>query len=193
MGVVKHGAIGQMLTESALDPALAMWCGDVVWLASGGRIGEHQRMIIVHGIIPIKAAQRDKALDLARVMSEATRTEDGCISYEFYVGLRDPNTLILLQEWENMEALAGHPSYRTHEGIPRRTAERVGRAGHDPALRGASGTRTGERTGIATADLSLTPAILIAPLGRGGTGQRRQTARLLRLHRPRNQIDHGVG
>ena len=65
-------------------------------------------MIIVHGIIPIKAAQRDRALDLAREMSAATRTEDGCISYEFYVGLRDPNTLILLQEWENMDALAGH-------------------------------------------------------------------------------------
>lgn len=65
-------------------------------------------MIIVHGIIPIKPAQRDKALDLAREMSKATRTESGCISYEFYVGLRDPNTLILLQEWKDMEALAGH-------------------------------------------------------------------------------------
>ncbi|MCE2424413.1 MAG: antibiotic biosynthesis monooxygenase [Pseudomonadales bacterium] len=65
-------------------------------------------MIIVHGIIPIKANQRDKALSLAREMSDATQTESGCISYEFYVGLRDPNTLILLQEWENMEALAGH-------------------------------------------------------------------------------------
>ena len=65
-------------------------------------------MIIVHGIIPIKPNQRDKALSLAREMSDATRTENGCISYEFYVGLRDPNTLILLQEWENMEALAGH-------------------------------------------------------------------------------------
>ena len=65
-------------------------------------------MIIVHGIIPIKPSLRDKALDLAREMSEVTRTEQGCISYEFYVGLRDPNTLILLQEWENMEALAGH-------------------------------------------------------------------------------------
>ena len=65
-------------------------------------------MIIVHGIIPIKPAQREHALDLARVMSDASQTEEGCISYEFYVGLRDPNTLILLQEWENMEALAGH-------------------------------------------------------------------------------------
>ncbi len=65
-------------------------------------------MIIVHGIIPIKPNQRDKALSLAREMSDATRTENGCISYEFYVGLRDPNTLILLQEWENMDALAGH-------------------------------------------------------------------------------------
>ena len=65
-------------------------------------------MIIVHGIIPIKPSRRDEALDLARAMAEATQAEAGCISYEFYVGLRDPNTLILLQEWESAQALTGH-------------------------------------------------------------------------------------
>lgn len=45
---------------------------------------------------------------LAREVSEATQHEAGCVSYEFYVGLRDPNTLILLQEWESMEALSSH-------------------------------------------------------------------------------------
>ena len=65
-------------------------------------------MIIVHGTIPIRPECREQALDLARRMTEATQTETGCISYDFYVGLSDPNTLMLFQEWESMEALMGH-------------------------------------------------------------------------------------
>ncbi len=65
-------------------------------------------MIIVHGTIPIRPDQRDRALELARRMSEATQAELGCISYDFYVGLSDPNTLMLFQEWESMEALMAH-------------------------------------------------------------------------------------
>ncbi|MEM7100708.1 MAG: putative quinol monooxygenase [Pseudomonadota bacterium] len=65
-------------------------------------------MIIVHGTSPIRSDCRDQALQLARRMADATRTEVGCISYDFYVGLSDPNTLMLFQEWENMEALMGH-------------------------------------------------------------------------------------
>lgn len=32
----------------------------------------------------------------------------GCISYEFYVALSDPNKLLLFQEWESVDALQGH-------------------------------------------------------------------------------------
>lgn len=65
-------------------------------------------MIIVHGTIPIKSERREQALDLARWMEYETRREDGCVSYEFFVGLSDPNTLMLFQEWETAEALAEH-------------------------------------------------------------------------------------
>ena len=65
-------------------------------------------MIIVHGTIPIHPEQRELALDLARRMADATRSEHGCISYDFYVGLSDPNTLLLFQEWEDMDALMDH-------------------------------------------------------------------------------------
>ena len=65
-------------------------------------------MIIVHGTIPIRSECREQALQLARRMAEATRSEVGCISYDFYVGLSDPNTLMLFQEWESMEALMAH-------------------------------------------------------------------------------------
>jgi quinol monooxygenase YgiN len=65
-------------------------------------------LIIVHGTIPIKADCRDQALQLARRMADLTRGEMGCISYDFYVGLSDPHTLMLFQEWESMDALMGH-------------------------------------------------------------------------------------
>ncbi|MFV2089855.1 MAG: putative quinol monooxygenase [Pseudomonadales bacterium] len=65
-------------------------------------------MIIVHGSIPIRPERRERALELARKMTEATQAEVGCVSYDFYVGLSDPNTLMLFQEWESMEALMGH-------------------------------------------------------------------------------------
>ena len=65
-------------------------------------------MIIVHGTFPVKSEVRDDALELMRQMAVASRAEDGCISYEFYVGLSDPNVLLLFQEWESVDALQGH-------------------------------------------------------------------------------------
>jgi quinol monooxygenase YgiN len=65
-------------------------------------------VILVHGTIPIRPDCREEALKLARGMNDATRAEPGCISYDFYVGLSDPNTLMLFQEWESMEALMRH-------------------------------------------------------------------------------------
>jgi len=65
-------------------------------------------MIIVHGTFPVKAEVREDALELMREMAVASRAEEGCISYEFYVGLSDPNQLLLFQEWESVDALQGH-------------------------------------------------------------------------------------
>ena len=65
-------------------------------------------MIIVHGTFPLKQDARDDALKIMRRMAIASRAEFGCISYEFYVGLSDPNTLLLFQEWDSVEALHDH-------------------------------------------------------------------------------------
>jgi quinol monooxygenase YgiN len=65
-------------------------------------------VIIVHGTIPVRPERRDEALRLARVMTVATQQEPGCISYDFYVGLTDPNTLVLFQEWADMDSLMAH-------------------------------------------------------------------------------------
>ncbi len=65
-------------------------------------------MIIVHGLIPILPERRSEALKLVRWMEQETQAEPGCLSYRFFVGLRDPNTLMLFQEWESAEALEAH-------------------------------------------------------------------------------------
>ena len=65
-------------------------------------------MIIVHGIFPVKPEHRDQAMELMKQMSMATRAESGCISYEFFVGLSDPDTMLLYQEWDSVEALQDH-------------------------------------------------------------------------------------
>ncbi|MDP6376890.1 MAG: putative quinol monooxygenase [Pseudomonadales bacterium] len=65
-------------------------------------------MIIVHGTIPVRPEHLEEALRLARIMTEQTHKEPGCISYDFYVGLTDPSTLMLFQEWEDMDSLMAH-------------------------------------------------------------------------------------
>ncbi|MBQ61853.1 MAG: hypothetical protein CMQ19_07235 [Gammaproteobacteria bacterium] len=65
-------------------------------------------MIIVHGTFPVKSDLRDEALKIMRRMAATSKAEYGCITYEFYVGLTDPNTLLLFQEWESVDALQGH-------------------------------------------------------------------------------------
>jgi len=65
-------------------------------------------MIFAHGLIPILPERRSEALKLVRWMEQETQAEAGCLSYRFFVGLRDPNTLMLFQEWESAEALEAH-------------------------------------------------------------------------------------
>ena len=40
-------------------------------------------MIIVHGTFPVKVDVRDDALELMRQMADASKEEEGCVSYEF--------------------------------------------------------------------------------------------------------------
>jgi quinol monooxygenase YgiN len=65
-------------------------------------------VIIVQGSIPVRPECRNQALSMAKEMVAASRLESGCVSYDFYVGLADPNTLMLFQEWESLDALQLH-------------------------------------------------------------------------------------
>mgnify|MGYP001290083711 CR=1 FL=1 len=65
-------------------------------------------MIIIHGSFPIKSEGREEALKKMQDMARFSRQESGCITYEFYVGLSNPNLVLLFQEWGSVEALESH-------------------------------------------------------------------------------------
>lgn len=50
----------------------------------------------------------DRILELSREMVEKTVQENGCIKYELFQDVKDPNTLIIIEEWESQEALNNH-------------------------------------------------------------------------------------
>lgn len=50
----------------------------------------------------------DKILELAKEMVEKTVKEEGCIKYELFQDVKDPNALIFIEEWENEQALDDH-------------------------------------------------------------------------------------
>ena len=65
-------------------------------------------MIIVHGVFPIRAEARSKALALMEEMSSLSRKEPGCLTYEFYAALSSDTEFLLFQEWESIDALQDH-------------------------------------------------------------------------------------
>jgi quinol monooxygenase YgiN len=65
-------------------------------------------MIVIAGTIPIKPEHREEARQLAIQMAKATQAEAGCLSYQFYADLADPNTFFIFEEWESEDALNRH-------------------------------------------------------------------------------------
>jgi len=65
-------------------------------------------MIVIAGTIPIKPEHQEEARQLALQMAKATQAEAGCLAYQFYADLADPNTFFIFEEWDSEEALNRH-------------------------------------------------------------------------------------
>ena len=65
-------------------------------------------MIIVEGWVKLAAGEIDRLRDQALAMLQATRKEEGCVSYSFSVPIDDPDTLRIAEVWESQEALDAH-------------------------------------------------------------------------------------
>jgi quinol monooxygenase YgiN len=65
-------------------------------------------VILILGRAKVHAQQRDAALAAAAAMSEASMAEDGCHEYSFWVSSDDPNSILLVERWEDDAALMAH-------------------------------------------------------------------------------------
>jgi quinol monooxygenase YgiN len=65
-------------------------------------------MIVIAGQVAVRPERRSEAVAAALAMAEATRRENGCISYRFSSDLADPNTILIFEEWESEDALGRH-------------------------------------------------------------------------------------
>ncbi len=50
----------------------------------------------------------DELKTLLGTMIQASRVEDGCLLYNIYQMKEKPNTFVVVEAWENEEALEGH-------------------------------------------------------------------------------------
>jgi quinol monooxygenase YgiN len=64
-------------------------------------------MIVIAGKVGIRPGVVNEALEICRVMEEATRHEPGCITYKFYPDPRE-DAIFVFEEWETLEALHAH-------------------------------------------------------------------------------------
>ena len=65
-------------------------------------------MIIVQSTFYMRPEVLPKALVLMEDMQTLSRKEFGCISYEYFQSISEPNQVVLMQEWQTMEDLQGH-------------------------------------------------------------------------------------
>jgi len=64
------------------------------------------KVIAKHSVKPEKL---DEFIKLSNQLVEATNKEDfGCIHYQFYQDVNDPNVTAMIEEWESQEAVETH-------------------------------------------------------------------------------------
>ena len=63
---------------------------------------------MVAGYMMVKPEARAQAVQAAIDMVAETKKEQGCIAYDFYADLNDPNRFHVFEEWESDAALEAH-------------------------------------------------------------------------------------
>ena len=65
-------------------------------------------MIVVVARLVIKPGTAPLLLEAARRCVAETRNEPGCLSYDLFASVTDPDNLTFVERWENRDALSAH-------------------------------------------------------------------------------------
>jgi quinol monooxygenase YgiN len=65
-------------------------------------------MLVLHAHIKVNPNQREVYLGHARNVMEGSKAEEGNISYHFYEDILDKNQFVVVEEWQDSDALQFH-------------------------------------------------------------------------------------
>ena len=65
-------------------------------------------MIIVTGLVKVRADALDRALEISLQHVHRSRTEPGCLTHSVHQDVEDPLTLFFFEQWEDDGALTAH-------------------------------------------------------------------------------------
>jgi quinol monooxygenase YgiN len=65
-------------------------------------------MIVLTGTVRIPVDKLDQARPLMQAVIEATRREDGCLSYSFGEDVLDPGLIVIAEAWRDEACLGAH-------------------------------------------------------------------------------------
>ena len=79
------------------------------------------------GTVVAKPEKREEVLEILEAMVAPTRTEPGCVNYDFHCGRDDPNTFVFYENFVDDAALDVHLRMPYIETIFERTKELLAR------------------------------------------------------------------
>lgn len=65
-------------------------------------------MIVIGGKFAAKPDRRNELIQLAIGMFDLSRSEPGCITYNFYEDAASPNNFLFFEEWKSQEDIDKH-------------------------------------------------------------------------------------
>ena len=65
-------------------------------------------MIIVTGLVKVRADALDRALEISLEHVCRSRTEPGCLAHSVHQDVEDPLTLFFFEQWEDDAAVTAH-------------------------------------------------------------------------------------
>jgi len=65
-------------------------------------------MIIIHALFKVKSEQRDAFLSATKPLVAGSQAEEGNISYNLLENTQSPNTFMMIEEWQDQQAVEVH-------------------------------------------------------------------------------------
>lgn len=80
-------------------------------------------MIIITGSVSAKEGRLDELKRLAQAHVERSRTETGCLSHAMSLDAENPQRLLFVEQWTDMEAVQAHFAAPGSKAFARAAAE----------------------------------------------------------------------